>query len=103
MWKIKKKDTVVVLSGRDKGKKGEVRGLLPDKSRVLVSGVNMVTKHARTAQNKPGGIQKKELPLHISNVALICPKCDKPIRPKSDKLNTGEKIRVCRKCGEFIL
>lgn len=103
MWQIKKKDTVVVLGGRDKGKKGEVRSIIPSKHRVLVAGINMVTKHARSAQNKPGGIQKKESPLDISKVALVCPKCSKAVRPKVDYLNTGEKIRICRKCGETIL
>ena len=100
--KIKKKDTVVVLTGKDKGKKGEVRKVMPGESRVLVAGVNLVSKHARAGQNKPGGIQKKESPLHISNVALVCPKCAKAGGPKTDFLKTGEKIRVCRKCGEVI-
>ena len=99
---IRKKDTVEVLSGKDKGKRGEVRGLLPQENRVLVAGVNMVSKHAKTTQNKPGGIQKKEMPMHISNVALVCSKCSKPTRPKANVLKSGEKVRVCRKCGEII-
>ena len=101
-FNIRKKDTVEVLSGKDKGKRGEVRQLLPSESRVLVAGVNMVTKHAKASHNKPGGIQKKEMPLHISNVALVCAKCSKSTRPKSDTLKSGEKVRVCRKCGEII-
>lgn len=103
MQKIKKKDTVEVLAGKDKGKRGEVRKTYPSNHRLLISGVNIVVKHARTAQNKPGGIQKKEAPINMSNVALVCPKCDKVIRTKISRLNTGEKIRICKKCGETIL
>lgn len=103
MLKIKKKDMVVVLTGRDKGKRGEVRSVEPDKGRVVVAGVNMVSKHARATQSKPGGIQKKEMPLMLSKVALVCPKCDKASSPKINRLNTGEKVRACRKCGEIIV
>jgi len=102
MVNIKKKDMVVVLAGKDKGKRGEVRSVTPGKDSVLVTGVNMVTKHARGTQAKPGGLQKKEMPIHISNVALVCPKCDKAVRPKSGAMKTGERIRLCRKCGETI-
>ncbi|MCX5783643.1 MAG: 50S ribosomal protein L24 [Elusimicrobia bacterium] len=102
MIKIKKKDMVRILSGKDKGKKGEVRKIV-EGERVMVSGINMVVKHAKPAQNKPGGIQKKEALLHISKVALICPKCDKAIRPKISALAVGEKVRACRMCGEVIV
>ena|SRR3989339_33162 len=103
MLSIKKKDTVVILVGRDRGKKGEVRELRPQKDQVIVTGVNLVSKHTRASQTKPGGIQKIEAPLHMSKVALVCPKCSKPTRIKADKLSTGEKVRVCRKCGEIII
>ncbi len=103
MLLIKKKDNVIVLSGKDKGKRGEIRKLEPGKNRVIVSGINIVAKHARPAQSKPGGIQKIEAALHLSKVALLCPKCNQPCRPKIDKLATGEKVRLCRKCGEVIL
>ncbi len=96
---IKKKDTVLILTGKDNGKRGEVRSVTA--GTVLVSGVNMVTKHAKATGSKPGGIQKKEMPVHISNVALVCPKCDKAGSPKAGKLQ-GEKTRICRKCGETI-
>ncbi|MFA5162647.1 MAG: 50S ribosomal protein L24 [Elusimicrobiales bacterium] len=102
MTTIKAKDTVVVLCGKDKGKRGEVRRIIAGKDRVLVAGVNMVTKHARAAQNKPGGIQKKEMPLHISNVALVCPKCNKAAKPKAGRLQSGDRVRLCRKCGETL-
>ncbi|MFH1618858.1 MAG: 50S ribosomal protein L24 [bacterium] len=101
--KIKKKDTVVVLAGRDRGKKGEVKELRPDKNRLVVTGINIVHKHAKAKQNQPGGIQKVEASLDMSNVALVCPKCSRATRPKSDRLSTGERVRVCRKCGEVIL
>jgi len=100
--KIKAKDTVLVLTGKSKGKRGEVRQVNADKDSVIVAGVNMVTKHARATQGKPGGIQKKEMPLHISNIMLVCPKCSKASKPKAGRLQTGERIRLCRKCGETI-
>ena len=105
--KIHKKDTVLVIAGRDKGKKGEVIKVLPGEGfkppRVLVSKVNIVTCFERPRQGEPGGIQKKEAPISLSNVMLLCPKCAKPIRPKLDKLKSGDPVRVCKKCGEEIL
>jgi large subunit ribosomal protein L24 len=98
---IKKKDTVLILAGKDKGKRGEVRSI-STAGKVLVNGINVVTKHAKAQSGKPGGIQKKEMPLDVSNVALVCPKCDKAGSPKAGKLQ-GEKTRVCRKCGETII
>jgi large subunit ribosomal protein L24 len=100
---IRKKDKVEVIAGRDKGKRGEVNKVIPGKNRVVVAGVNIVTKHERPGRNKPGGIQKVESGLDASNVMLVCPKCDKAVRPKADRLETGERIRKCRKCGEAIL
>jgi large subunit ribosomal protein L24 len=100
---IRKKDTVIVLSGRDKGKKGEVVRIYPETGRVLVTKVNMVTKHARPTQTAPGGLQKIEAPLPISKVALVCPKCSQPMRPKRDRLASGERVRLCRKCGEVLV
>ena len=101
--KIRKKDTVLVLAGRDRGKKGEVLKVFPEKGRVLVAKVNMVTRHTKPRQSEPGGRQVKEAAIHISNVMLVCPKCQQAVRPKRDKLQTGEGVRVCRKCGEVIL
>lgn len=101
MQRIKKKDTVQVISGRDRGKKGEVLDVL--EGRVIVSKVNLVTKHKRPTQSEPGGRQHIESPLPVSKVMLVCPKCQQAIRPKNDKLQTGEKVRLCRKCGEVIL
>ena len=101
--RIRKKDTVVVLAGKDKGKKGEVLKTFPDKGRVLVAKVNILTKHQKPSQAQPGGIQKREGPIPISNVMLVCPKCEAAIRPKLDRLQTGERVRICRKCSEVIL
>jgi large subunit ribosomal protein L24 len=102
--KIRKKDTVLVIAGRDKGKKGEVLKVYPEKGRVLVAKVNIITKHAKPRPPaEPGGIQKRESPIHASNVMLLCPKCEQPVRAKNDKLSSGERVRVCRKCSEVIL
>ena len=101
--KLHKKDKVMVLSGKDKGKTGEILSIDPSKMRVLVGKINIVTKHKKATQTEPGGLSKLEAPIAYSNVMLVCPKCEKPIRPKLDKLQTGEIVRVCRKCGEQIL
>ncbi|MFH2203636.1 MAG: 50S ribosomal protein L24 [Elusimicrobiota bacterium] len=103
--KIQKKDTVLILSGKEKGKKGEVVKIDAAKQRVWIAKCNLVTKHAKPTQTEPGGLQKKEAPIHLSNVMLVCPKCERAIRPKCDKLNDGQRVRVCRNedCGEVIL
>lgn len=105
MLGLKKKDKVVVLSGKDKGKKGEILRVIRENGKpvkVLVSGVNIVTKHKKPTRNDPGGIIKKEAPIHISKVMLICPSCDKPTRIKISITESG-KFRVCRKCGQTIV
>jgi large subunit ribosomal protein L24 len=99
---IRKKDKVLVLAGKNRGKQGEVISVIDDK-RVLVSKVNFVKKHARPTQTEPGGIREKEASIHISNVMLVCPKCKQAMRPKNDQLTDGTKVRVCRKCGEMIV
>lgn len=101
--KIRKKDKVMVIAGRDKGRTGEVLRLFPVEGRALVAKVNMVTKHKKGTPQQPGGIQKIEAPVAYSNLMLLCPKCEKPVRPKLDKLQTGETVRLCRRCGETIL
>ena len=100
--KIKKGDQVVVITGKDKGKKGEVLRVIPEDSRVLVAGVNIATKHTKPSQTSPGGIQKVELPVHISNVAIADPKSGKPTRVGSKVLKDGKKVRVAKKSGEQI-
>ncbi|MCG2724715.1 MAG: 50S ribosomal protein L24 [Elusimicrobia bacterium] len=103
MFKLKKKDKVVVITGADKGKKGEVKQVFPAKNKVVVIGVNMLTKHKKPSKDKPGGIHKVEGSIDMSNVKIICPKCDKGVKVKFSKMQTGDKVRVCRKCGELMI
>lgn len=100
--KIKKGDQVVVLTGRDKGAKGEVLKVIPADQRVIVQGISQVTKHQKPTQVSPGGIQKKELPIHISNVAIADPKTGEATRVGYKTLKDGTKVRVARKSGETI-
>ena len=88
---IRKKDKVLVLAGRSKGKQGDVVEVLPEKGRVLVSNVNFVKRHSKSTATQPGGIREKEASIHISNVMLVCPKCGKPTRAKNDRLADGTK------------
>ena len=103
MASIQKKDKVLVLTGKNRGKQGEVVRLYPGTSRVLVSKINFVKRHAKPTQTTPGGIREQEASIHLSNVMLVCPKCSRAMRPKSDHLSDGSKVRVCRKCGEMIV
>ena len=100
---IQKKDKVMVLSGRSRGKQGEVVQVLREDNRVLVSKINFVKRHANATQTAPGGIREKEASIHVSNVMLICPKCSKPMRPKMDALSDGNKVRTCRKSGQMLV
>jgi large subunit ribosomal protein L24 len=100
--KIKKGDEVVVLSGRDRGKKGEVLRVLPKESRVVVQGVNVVKRHSRPKPGDTGGIVEKEAALHVSNVALADPKDGRPTRVGYKLLADGRKVRVARRSGEVI-
>jgi len=100
--KIKKGDFVVVLTGKDKGKKGEVLRSLPSASRVVVQGVNMVKRHTRPTQMSAGGIVEKEAPIHVSNVAHVDPKDGKPTRVGFKTLEDGRKVRVAKLSGEVL-
>lgn len=102
--KIKKGDTIEVISGDDKGMRGEIHTALPKEGRLIVSGVNMVRKHQRRTGNvrTQAGIIEIEAPVRVSNVALVCPHCDKPTRVGYTVNEDGTKSRVCRKCGEMI-
>ena len=101
-FKIKKGDKVVVITGRDKGRTGEVLRVIRDEDRVLVQGVNMVKRHMRQSAQSAGGILEKEAPVHISNVAHIDPKTDKPTRVGYRVLDDGRKVRFARRSGELI-
>ena len=100
---VKKGDTVIVLSGKDKGKRGKVLSTQPDAGKVVVEGVNFATKLVKPRrQGDPSGIIKQETPIRSCKVMRVCPKCDKPTRVKHQILASGEKVRVCAKCGETI-
>lgn len=99
--KIKKGDKVVVLSGDDKGKNGEVVKSMPKEGKVVVQGVNLVKRHTKPSQTTPGGIITKEAPIHVSNVALADPKTGKATKVGYKEVN-GKKVRVARKSGEVI-
>lgn len=98
---VKKGDTVVVISGKDKDKKGEVLKVIPKKNRVIIKGVNMITKHVKpSVQNREGGIVHQEAAIHASNVMLYCGKCGKATRIAYKILEDGSKVRVCKHCNE---
>lgn len=97
--KIRKGDRVVVLSGKDKGREGTVTFAYPDKGRVIVDGANMAKRHQKpTKQTQQGGIIDKEMPVDVSNVAILCPACSKPTRIGYRFEPDGTKVRICRKC-----
>lgn len=100
--RIKKADRVIVLTGRDKGKVGEVLKVIPKESRVVVRGVNVVKRHQRPTQQAQGGIIDKEAPLHVSNVAIVDPKTGKPTRIGFKTLADGTKVRFAKRSGEVI-
>lgn len=100
--KIKKGDQVIVNTGKDKGKKGEVLKVITSKYRVIVQGVNVVKKHQKPTQTSAGGIEEKELSIHVSNVSLADPKTDKPTRVGYKVLKSGKKIRVAKASGQDI-
>jgi len=103
MLKIKKNDKVRIIKGKDRGKLGKVLRIEPGKDRLYVEGTNIVKKHTRQKdQGKPGGIIKKEGPIKISNVKLICPNCGKPVRVGFKVKESGEKVRICRRCSQQI-
>ncbi|MBO4780176.1 MAG: 50S ribosomal protein L24 [Selenomonadaceae bacterium] len=99
---VKKGDTVVVLSGKDKGKQGKIITAMPDKGKVIVEGINKVKRHSKPSLKVPnGGIITKEMPLHACKVQLVCPACNKPTRI-AHKVVAGKNARVCKKCGEVV-
>jgi large subunit ribosomal protein L24 len=100
--KIRKGDRVIVTTGRDKGKKGEVLRVMPDEGRVLVSGVNMIKRHTKQTAREQGGIVSKEAAVHVSNVAHIDPKSGEATRVGFKNLSDGRKVRFAKKSGEVI-
>jgi len=101
--KIRKNDTVLVIAGKDKGKKGKVRFAYPKEERILVEGINFIKKHSRARrQARQAGIIDLEAPIRVSNVMLFCDKCNHPTRIGFRFLEDGRKVRTCRSCNEVI-
>ena len=100
--KIKKGDTVIVITGKDKGKTGEVTKVLVQENKVIVSGINIAKRHTKPSQESAGGIISKEMPIHISNVAYVDPKTNKPTRLGIKMDKDGRKVRVAKKSGEVV-
>ncbi|MBN2089647.1 50S ribosomal protein L24 [candidate division KSB1 bacterium] len=106
---IRKEDIVVVLSGNFRGKQGRVLKVFPDEKKAIVEGLRMIKRHTRaSAKNAQGGIVEKEAPIHISNLMLVCPKCNKPTRIKRNVVrdeaqNKNIRVRVCKKCNEMLI
>ena len=99
--KIRKNDTVLVIAGKDKGKKGKVRFAYPKEQQVLVEGINFIKKHSKArGQVRQAGIIDLEAPIHISNLMLLCQKCNHPTRIGFTFLEDGRKVRICRSCKE---
>lgn len=101
--KIRKDDTVLVIAGRDRGKKGKVRFAHPKDKKLVVEGINFIKKHARaTGRVKQAGIIEQEAPITVSNVMLLCGRCNHPTRVGFRFLEDGRKVRICRSCHEVI-
>ncbi|MDN5293879.1 MAG: large subunit ribosomal protein [Eubacteriales bacterium] len=100
---VKKGDLVQVITGKYAGKRGKVLRVIPSESRVVVEGVNIVKRHTKPNPKLPqGGIIEKEAPIHSSNVMIVCSKCNNPTRIGKKFLENGEKVRVCKKCGQVL-
>ena len=100
---VKKNDLVMVIAGKDKGKRGKVLRVIPKIERALVEKLNFVKRHTKPGRaSRQGGILERENPIHISNLMLVCSKCDIPVRVGHSHLADGRKVRVCKKCGEIV-
>ena len=101
--KIRKDDTVVIIAGKDKGKKGKVRRALRSENKVIVEGLNMIKRHSRAGRSaRQAGIIELEAPVHVSDVMLVCGKCGNPTRVGFRFLADGKKVRICNSCQEVI-
>lgn len=100
---VRRGDTVAVIAGRERGKRGKVLRVLPERGRVVVEKVNMIKRHQRPTQKlRQGGIIEREGPLALANVMLVCGRCDKPARTGTQVLADGRRVRACKRCGEAI-
>ena len=101
--KVRRNDTVEVMTGKDRGRRGEVRSVVTKASRVVVTGVNMVKRHRRArSANEPSDIIDMEAPLHVSNVRVVCRSCDAAVRVGFRQLEDGRKVRFCKACDEAM-
>jgi large subunit ribosomal protein L24 len=100
MAKIRREDTVLVIKGKERGKTGVVRQVVPRQRRVIVTGVNVVKRHMRPRADRPGGIIEREAPIHVSNVMVICKSCNKPTRVGFRFRDGGGKVRFCHHCDQ---
>ena len=101
--RIRRDDTVVIITGKDRGKKGKVRRAFPDEDRVVVEGLNMIKRHSRARRaTRQAGIIELEAPIHVSDVMLVCNKCGNPTRISFRFLDDGKKVRTCSSCREGI-
>ncbi|MBW6484717.1 MAG: 50S ribosomal protein L24 [Syntrophales bacterium] len=100
--RLKKGDTVKVISGKEKGKTGKIQSVIVDKERVVIEKINLIKKHQKPDAKGKGGIVEKEGPLHISNVMYLCSKCGVGVRVRYKFLDDGKKVRVCAKCQEIL-
>lgn len=103
MVKIRRDDVVMVMTGKDRGKKGKILQVFPEAGRALVEGINLVKKHVRRTQENPqGGFTSQERPVSVANLRRICPRCNKPVRVGFSLATDGTKQRVCKSCGEVL-
>ena len=107
--RVRKNDQVLVLAGNYKGKKGKVLKVFPEENRIIVESVNFIKRHSKPSQQNPqGGIVEKEAPIHVSNVMVVCPKCNTPTRIGhqvvfDEARQRKSRVRVCKKCGEMLI
>ena len=101
---VRKNDTVIVVGGKDRGKRGRVLRVIPARNRVIVEGINFIKRHTRPnpQQNVKGGVVEREASLHASNLQIVCPECGAPTRIGHEILGDGRKVRVCRKCDGAV-
>ena len=100
---IRKYDSVMVITGKERGKTGKVLRVLPDKDAIIIERINLVKRHSKPrGPQQPGGIVEKEASIHVSNLMIMCDKCNAPVRMGTKILSDGKKIRICRRCGEAL-
>ena len=101
---VRKNDNVLVITGKDRGKRGRVLKVVPDNNRLIVEGVNVIKRHTKPNPQRgiKGGVVEREAALHASNVQIVCPECGKPTRVGKKILGDGRKVRVCRKCEGVV-